>query len=103
MAAVAVVTGGVGGIGSAICDSLAQRRYAVIAGDREAEQSEATSFAAGTVTPTRMDVTDDESVRLIAERAATAGKLTAVVNCAGILREARADGMAQGLPTRCGR
>ncbi|MBI3440480.1 MAG: SDR family NAD(P)-dependent oxidoreductase, partial [Proteobacteria bacterium] len=38
---VALVTGGVGGIGSAVCKELAQKKYQVIAGYHPAEETNA--------------------------------------------------------------
>jgi 3-oxoacyl-[acyl-carrier protein] reductase len=90
MVNVAIVTGGTGGIGSAICARLASSGYAVVAGDVTAlpeGESPARRAEAGEVIPVWMDVTSEESVAAAVEAAAGLGVITGVVNCAGIVRD----------------
>jgi 3-oxoacyl-[acyl-carrier protein] reductase len=94
--AVALVTGGAGGIGRAICARLAQSGYAVVAGDVSvAAEPDPARAGPGEILDWPMDVTDDASVAWAVAAAAALGSLTAVVNCAGVLREARSDAMSQ--------
>jgi NAD(P)-dependent dehydrogenase (short-subunit alcohol dehydrogenase family) len=97
MTDVALVTGGTGGIGRAICARLSGAGYAVLAGDVGVnDPPEAVSpAAAGDVLDYPMDVRSDESVEAAVQAATRLGKLTGVVNCAGVLREARAEVMPQ--------
>jgi NAD(P)-dependent dehydrogenase (short-subunit alcohol dehydrogenase family) len=98
MTDVALVTGGTGGIGRAICARLAGAGYAVLAGDVGVGDppSEALApAAAGDVVDYPMDVRYDASAEAAIQAASRMGKLTGVVNCAGVLREARADVMPQ--------
>jgi len=97
MTDVALVTGGTGGIGRAICARLSGAGYAVLAGDVGVDEApEAVSpAAAGEVLDYPMDVRSDESVEAAVDAAAHLGRLTGVVNCAGVLREARAEVMPQ--------
>ena len=97
MTDVALVTGGTGGIGRAICARLAGAGYAVLAGDL------------GVADPARHDRRGSAGRRarlpdgrpLGRERGSRRsgslgmGRLTGIVNCAGVLREARADSMPQ--------
>jgi NAD(P)-dependent dehydrogenase (short-subunit alcohol dehydrogenase family) len=88
MADVAIVTGGTGGIGRAICDRLAASGYAVLAGDVAVDRTpDAVEAEAGSVLDHPMDVTSNESVRAAVGAAARMGRVTAVVNCAGIVRD----------------
>jgi 3-oxoacyl-[acyl-carrier protein] reductase len=85
MTDVALVTGGTGGIGRAICARLTTAGYAVLAGDLDV----------GGVVDHPMDVRSDESVEAAVEAASRMGNLSGIVNCAGVLREARAEVMPQ--------
>ena len=73
MSGVAIVTGGAGGICAAIGRRLEQSGYTVLAGDVAGDAE-------------RLDVSDAASVDAFVERAAGQGPITAVVNCAGIVR-----------------
>jgi len=97
MTDVALVTGGTGGIGRAICARLAASGYAVLAGDVDAAAPgrDASPAAPGEVLEHAMDVCSDESVEAAVHAASLMGRLTGIVNCAGVLREARADTMPE--------
>ena len=80
---VAFVTGGGGGIGGAICRSLAEAGHRVAVADvvLENAQSIAEEISGLAVT---LDVTDSESVaRAIAETESALGPIEILVNCAG--------------------
>jgi len=85
-----IVTGGAGGIGSAICRLLAERGYAVAAWDREPADGLTEKLAADDLqlTAYRVDVTDrgqiDDAVAAV-ER--DLGPVWGLVNCAGIAPE----------------
>ncbi len=97
MTDVALVTGGTGGIGRAICGRLAASGYAVLAGDVGVSSAEHRPSPAvpGEVLEHEMDVRSDESVEAAVHAASLMGTLTGIVNCAGVLREARADTMPE--------
>lgn len=93
-ARVALITGGTGGIGTAICQRLARDGYRVVAnhhpsdqeaadawrGDRAAEGLEIDTIAA--------DVSSfEDSARMIAEVKSRYGAVDVLVNCAGITRD----------------
>lgn len=99
MVDVAMVSGGLGGIGSAICDALAATGLAVLACDVSADSSVIGELRVGVVHPVRLDVTDERNIAECVSMAHAAGRIAAVVNCAGVVREARAeaiDGSAAG-------
>ena len=75
----AVVVGGAGGIGSAVCGRLASEGADVIAADT------AEAAVSGRVLPRKVDATDPASLaRLFEEVSDIWGKLDALVNAAGI-------------------
>jgi len=90
---VALVTGGTGGIGAAINERLVSEGWRVLAADFTVDKkpdglgSEIVDFP--------MDVRNDASISEAVEAAASMGRLRGIVNCAGVLREARADEMPE--------
>lgn len=99
-APVAWVTGGTGGIGTAICHSLAGAGYWVIAGYNNPEKAKAwleTQQAAGyqNITTLGIDLSDHnaclEAAREIHEKH---GPISVLVNCAGITRDGTMKKMA---------
>jgi acetoacetyl-CoA reductase len=94
MARVALVTGGIGGIGTAICARLAKDGCTVIANHHPSESSAAAAwkeeraaegFALDTIAA---DVSSfEDSARMIAEIEAKHGPVDILVNCAGITRD----------------
>jgi acetoacetyl-CoA reductase len=94
MARVALVTGGIGGIGSEICTRLAKDGYTVIANHipqetAQAEAWKAERIAAGLNVDIAVgDVSSfDDSARMVAEVVANHGPIDILVNCAGITRD----------------
>jgi NAD(P)-dependent dehydrogenase (short-subunit alcohol dehydrogenase family) len=84
-----VVTGGGGGIGSAICLRLAEEGAAVTVADLDARRAEETARQVedqgGTVMPMAVDVSDPDAVQaLLAETEAQLGAATILVNAVGI-------------------
>lgn len=92
-APVAWVTGGTGGIGSAICRELASQGYTVIAGYHNPEKAKAwleTQQAEGfeNIALSGIDLTDyDSCMAGVKEIQATHGPISVLVNCAGITRD----------------
>ena len=80
---VALVTGGAGGICSAINWRLVESGYTVMAGDIAGEVAGAGD---GRLHGMRLDVSDGRSVDAFVGAAALLGPIQAVVNCAGIVR-----------------
>ncbi|MFP4137388.1 MAG: acetoacetyl-CoA reductase [Halomonas sp.] len=90
---VAWVTGGTGGIGSAICRSLAAEGYKVVAGYRNPEKAKAwleEQKAAGfdNIDISGIDLADyDACVKGVKEIEEKHGPIAVLVNCAGITRD----------------
>ncbi|MFP5309906.1 MAG: 3-oxoacyl-ACP reductase FabG [Actinomycetes bacterium] len=83
---VALVTGGSGGIGAAICAALADAGCTVLVGYRS-DEAAATAVAeacTGKAEPVHLDVTDEDSIAAAVARAGDLGTLTVLVNNAGI-------------------
>jgi len=81
---VAVVTGAASGLGLATAKGLVDAGAKVFAFDRDAERGDAAARSVG-ATFVEVDVTEESSVRAgLATVTGTAGKLDALVNCAGI-------------------
>ena len=93
---VALVTGGVGGIGSAICKKLAQDGYFVVANyavpgtEKPWKDAMAAANLNGTSTALAFgDVTDFETMgSMVRQIQADHGPVDVLVNCAGITRDA---------------
>jgi acetoacetyl-CoA reductase len=90
---VALVTGGIGGIGSAICRNLASNDYRVIAADLPASESRLAEFrAAMGDLPVFFEVGDVRSFEdcgaLVRRVEAAHGPISVLVNNAGITRDA---------------
>ncbi len=86
---VAVVTGGLSGLGAAIAARFAQEGAAVIAADLAATADALPAgHATGTVAPLRVDVAEEDSVAAMAEAVlARHGRVDLLVNAAGIGRD----------------
>jgi 3-oxoacyl-[acyl-carrier protein] reductase len=83
---IAIVTGGSGGIGAAICHRLATDGLTVLVGyggNRDTAEKVAAD-ADGHAEPIHLDVTDESSVAAAVDRAGELGTLAVVVNNAGI-------------------
>lgn len=83
---IAIVTGGSGGIGAAVCRALSAGGHTVLVGYAGNEQA-ATDVAAsceGKAEPLHLDVTDETSVTRAVERAGDLGTPAVLVNNAGI-------------------
>lgn len=84
--AVALVTGGSGGIGAATCRRLAVDGFTVLVGYRSGDEQAAAVAESchGKAEPVHIDVTDQESVDGAVGRAGDLGTLRVLVNNAGI-------------------
>lgn len=86
----ALVTGGAGGIGRAVCARLASDGFTVLLADLDRSAVEDAAGAIGRgVEPWVLDVTDPKSRRAAVARADALGGVDLLVNCAGVLRDAR--------------
>ncbi len=91
---IALVTGGIGGIGTAICRRLAKDGCLVVASYYPAEQEAAQAWRAGleaegvnaTIVPCDVSSAEDCS-RTIADVEKNVGPISILVNCAGITRD----------------
>jgi acetoacetyl-CoA reductase len=93
-ARVVLITGGIGGIGTAICQRLAKDGYRVVANHHPAEQEAADAWRAERaaegleIDTIAGDVSSyDDSVRMVAEVKNRHGVVAVLVNCAGITRD----------------
>lgn len=87
---VTLVTGGAGGIGRAIASRMAAAGHTVVVGDLDADAvrevaAQMTGAARGVV----LDVADADSRRAAVAACDDLGGLDVLVNCAGVLRDAR--------------
>lgn len=94
MARVALVTGGIGGIGTAICTRLAQDGCKVIANHHPSESEIAATWKAERaaegfdIDTMSADVSSfEDSARMVSEIVAKHGEIDILVNCAGITRD----------------
>jgi len=92
-ARVALVTGGIGAIGSAICRSLAGNGYRVIAADLPASESRLTQFRESMgALPVFFEIGDvrsyDDCAALVQRIESAHGPVSALINNAGITRDA---------------
>jgi acetoacetyl-CoA reductase len=97
---VAVVSGGTGGLGTAICVALARQGCKVVAADIAGSAARDDAFRAATaghdVTSATLDVTDfDACAALVAEIERRHGALDILVNAAGITRDTSLKKMSQ--------
>jgi len=93
-ARIALVTGGIGGIGSAICLELADRGFKVVAGYYPAEKDLAEAWQKKQATEGREfeiasgDVSSfEDSQKMAQEIVSRVGPIDVLVNCAGITRD----------------
>jgi len=93
-ARVALVTGGIGGIGTAICERLAKDGYKVVANCHPTEAEAAAAWRAARtaegldIDTIAADVSSaEDSARMAVEIKAKHGPVSVLVNCAGITRD----------------
>lgn len=91
MTDVAFVTGAAGGIGQAICACLTRAGFTVYGGDT----SVAAERADGAVVLAPLDIRSSDSVETAVAGAAKLGSITAVVNCAVIVRHTPLDDLSE--------
>jgi NAD(P)-dependent dehydrogenase (short-subunit alcohol dehydrogenase family) len=96
----ALVVGGYGGIGSAVCTGLAAQGAAVAvagrSGDRAAELADRLRRDGARASAHRLDVVDRDSVRaVVADVVAAWSGLDVLVNCASALVTAKAEELAE--------
>ena len=91
---VALVTGGIGGIGTAICQRLAKDGFRVVANHHPSETEAAQAWkseqagAGFNIDTIAADVSSfDDSARMVAEIKGSHGPIAVLVNCAGITRD----------------
>ena len=99
---VAIVTGANRGIGLEVCRQLAASGQHVVLGSRSAAAGEAAARSLAArgldVEPHRLDVTDDDSVRALADHVEHAlGGADVIVNNAGLLLDEDGDVLAVGV------
>lgn len=90
---VAVVSGGLGGLGTAICQALAARGCRVVAADAHPSEARIGAFRSSLnghpVDVAELDVTDASACdALVADTLARHGSIDILVNAAGIIRDA---------------
>ena len=90
----ALVTGGIGGIGTAICQRLAREGYRVVANHHPSEQEAADAWRRARsdegceVDTVAGDVSSfDDTARMVGEITRRYGAIDVLVNCAGITRD----------------
>ena len=83
---VALVTGGAGGLGSAVCRQLAARGWAVGVADLSSEGARAVAGACGsTAFAITVDLASaDGPARIVEETVRRTGRLDVLVNCAAV-------------------
>lgn len=83
---IAIVAGGSGGIGAAVCQHLAAAGLTVLVGHRSSEEAAQAVAAScdGKAESVHLDVTDEDSVAAAVARAGDLGTLAVVVNAAGV-------------------
>jgi 3-oxoacyl-[acyl-carrier protein] reductase len=87
---VALVTGGAGGIGRAIASRMALAGYTVVVGDLDADAVHGIAATMpGAAHGVVLDVADADSRRAATAACDDLGGLDVLVNCAGVLRDAR--------------
>lgn len=97
----ALVTGGSGGIGSAICKRLAQDGlHVIVHANRGRDKAQAVCDVilqtGGSAEVAVFDITDAEATRVAVEALSTAGPIQIIVNNAGIHDDAVFPGMSSG-------
>ncbi len=94
MTRIALVTGGIGGLGTAICTRLAQDGYTVVANHHPSEADAAEAWkkdradAGFSIDTIAADVSSfEDSARMVNEITAHHGPIDILINCAGITRD----------------